>query len=120
MLANAERIQRLCEESYATLYDSDHAVLAGLAQVWKRVGELAAIEPQFAEQLDARESIKSQLEDMAFLLRRYADDIDASPGRLQQVEDRLALTRASEAEVRSDAAGRHRDRGARSRESASC
>jgi DNA repair protein RecN (Recombination protein N) len=28
---------------------------------------------------------------MALLLRRYADDIDASPGRLQQVEDRLAL-----------------------------
>ena len=28
---------------------------------------------------------------MAFLLRRYADEIDASPGRLQQVEDRLAL-----------------------------
>ncbi len=74
-----------------TLYDGDHAVLSGLAQVWKRVGELAAIEPQFAEQLDARESIKSQLEDMALLLRRYADDIDASPERLQQVEDRLAL-----------------------------
>jgi DNA repair protein RecN (Recombination protein N) len=91
VLANAERIQRLCEESYAALYDSDHAVLSGLAHVWKRVAELAAIEPQFAEQLDSRESIKSQLEDMAFLLRRYADEIDASPARLQQVEDRLAL-----------------------------
>jgi DNA repair protein RecN (Recombination protein N) len=91
VLANAERIQRLCEESYAALYDSDHAVLSGLAHVWKRVAELAVIEPQFAEQLDSRDSIKSQLEDMAFLLRRYADEIDASPGRLQQVEDRLAL-----------------------------
>ena len=91
VLANAERIQRLCEESYATLYESDQAVLSGLAHVWKRVAELAAIEPKFADQLDARESIKSQLEDMAFLLRRYADEIDASPGRLQQVEDRLAL-----------------------------
>jgi len=91
VLANAERIQRLCEESYATLYESDQAVLSGLAHVWKRVAELATIEPKFADQLDARETIKSQLEDMAFLLRRYADEIDASPGRLQQVEDRLAL-----------------------------
>ena len=91
VLANAERIQRLCEESYATLYDSDHAVLSGLSHVWKRVGELAALEPKFADQLDARDAIKSQLEDMAFLLRRYADEIDASPARLQQVEDRLAL-----------------------------
>jgi DNA repair protein RecN (Recombination protein N) len=91
VLANAERIRRLCEESYATLYDSDQAVLTGLAQVWKRVAELAAIDPRFADQLDARDGIKSQLEDMAFLLRRYADDIDTSPGRLTQVEDRLAL-----------------------------
>jgi DNA repair protein RecN (Recombination protein N) len=91
VLANAERIQRLCEESYAALYDSDQAVLSGLAQVWKRVGELAAIEPQFADQLESRDAIKSQLEDLAFLLRRYGDEIDASPGRLQQVEDRLAL-----------------------------
>jgi DNA repair protein RecN (Recombination protein N) len=91
ILVNAERIQRLCEESYSTLYDSDHAVLAGLSQVWKRVGELAEIEPKFADQLDSRDAIKSQLEDMAFLLRRYADEIDASPGRLQQVEDRLAV-----------------------------
>jgi DNA repair protein RecN (Recombination protein N) len=91
VLANAERVQRLCEESYAALYDSDHAVLAGLAQVWKRVGELSAIEPQFAAQLESRDAIKYQLEDLAFLLRRYSDEIDASPGRLQQVEDRLAL-----------------------------
>ena len=91
VLANAERVRRLCEESYATLYESDQAVLSGLAQVWKRLAELATIEPKFADQLDTRESIKSQLEDMAFLLRRYADDIDGSPVRLQQVEDRLAL-----------------------------
>ena len=73
VLANAERIQRLCEESYSTLYESDQAVLAGLAHVWKRVGELAALEPQFAAQLEARDTIKSQLEDLAFLLRRYSD-----------------------------------------------
>jgi DNA repair protein RecN (Recombination protein N) len=91
VLASAERVQRLCEESYATLYESDDAVLAGLGGVWKRVGELATIDPQFAVYADARDAIKSQLEDLAFFLRSYADGIDASPGRLQQVEDRLAL-----------------------------
>src|SRR5512138_1374576 len=29
VLANAERLRRLCDESYATLYESDQAVLAG-------------------------------------------------------------------------------------------
>src|SRR6185503_9196240 len=61
VLASAERIQRLCEESYATLYDSDGAVLAGLSSVWKRVGELATIDPQFTPYVDARDSVKSQL-----------------------------------------------------------
>jgi DNA repair protein RecN (Recombination protein N) len=91
VLTSAERIQRLCQESYAVLYDSDDAVLAGLGGVWKRVSELATIEPQFAPYAESRDTIKSQLEDLAFFLRRYADSIDASPARLQQVEDRLAL-----------------------------
>jgi DNA repair protein RecN (Recombination protein N) len=91
VLASAERIQRLCEEGYAALYESDEAVLAGLGGVWKRVTELAAIEPQFAPYVDARDSIKSQLEDLAFFLRSYGGAVDASPARLQQVEDRLAL-----------------------------
>ena len=91
VLASAERIQRLCEESYAALYDSDAAVLSELGGVWKRVGELASIDPQFGPYLDARDSVKSQLEDLAFFLRHYADGVDASPAHLQEVEDRLAL-----------------------------
>jgi DNA repair protein RecN (Recombination protein N) len=73
------------------LYESEESVLAGLGHVWKRVGELAAIEPSFAGHLDQRDAIKAQLEDLAFALRDYAGSIDASPGRLEQVEERLAL-----------------------------
>jgi DNA repair protein RecN (Recombination protein N) len=91
VLGSAERIQRLCEESYSSLYESDAAILSGLGGVWKRVGELAAIDPQFAPYVDARDGIKGQLEDLAFFLRSYSDGVDASPDRLQQVEDRLAL-----------------------------
>jgi DNA repair protein RecN (Recombination protein N) len=91
VLASAERIQRLCEESYSSLYESDAAILSGLGGVWKRVGELATIDPRFAPYVDARDGIKGQLEDLAFFLRSYSDGVDASPERLQQVEDRLAL-----------------------------
>ena len=91
VLASAERVERLCEESYASLYESDDAILAGLGDVWRRVAELAALDPQFQPYLDARDGIKSQLEDLALFLRRYADGIEASPARLQQVEERLAL-----------------------------
>jgi DNA repair protein RecN (Recombination protein N) len=91
VLASAERIQRLCEESYAALYENDGAALATLGGVWKRVAELASIDQQFASYVEARDGIKGQLEDLAFFLRSYADTVDASPARLQQVEDRLAL-----------------------------
>ena len=91
VLASAERVERLCEESYGLLYEHDEAVLAGLGGVWRRVAELAALDPAFQPYLDARDGIKSQLDDLALHLRRYADGIEASPDRLQQVEDRLAL-----------------------------
>jgi DNA repair protein RecN (Recombination protein N) len=91
VLASAERVERLCEESYASLYDRDDAILAALGGVWRRVADLASLDPQFQPYLDAREAIKSQLEELAAFLRRYADGIEASPARLQQVEERLAL-----------------------------
>ena len=91
LLRSADTIQRLCGEGYAELYDNEHAVLTLLGHVWKRVGELAVIDPRFTPHLDARDGIKAQLEDLAFTLRDVAAGIDASPARLQLVEDRLAL-----------------------------
>ena len=91
LLRSADTIQRLCGESYAELYDTEDAALVVLGRVWKRVGELAAIDPRFAPYLDARDGIKAQLEDLAFTLRDFTDSIDASPARLQLVEDRLSL-----------------------------
>ena len=91
VLASAERVQRLCAESYAALYESDGAVLASLGGVWRRVSELAALDRRFEPFLGERDGIKSQLEELAAFLRQYSDAIEASPERLQEVDDRLAL-----------------------------
>jgi DNA repair protein RecN (Recombination protein N) len=91
ILASAERVERLCAESYSSLYENDDAILGALGAVWRRVAELAALEPKFQPYLEARDGIKSQLEDLAGFLRSYADGIEASPARLQQIEERLAL-----------------------------
>src|SRR5205814_4913935 len=91
VLASADRVERLCTDSYAALYESDDAILARLGNVWRRVAELATLDPQFKPYLDARDGIKSQLEDLAGFLRKYMSGIEASPARLQQVEERLAL-----------------------------
>jgi DNA repair protein RecN (Recombination protein N) len=90
VLANADKLQRLCSDAYDALYEGDTAVLPALGVVWKKVGELAALDTRFTPYLDARAAVKSQLEDLSFFLRSYAGAIDASPSRLQEVEDRLA------------------------------
>src|SRR3954471_19668585 len=41
VLASAERVERLCSESYGSLYEQDGAVLSELGSVWRRVAELA-------------------------------------------------------------------------------
>jgi DNA repair protein RecN (Recombination protein N) len=91
VLVNAEKLQRLCSEAYDALYDGDQAALAQLAAVWKRVSELADVDPTFQPHAEARDAIKPQLEELAFALRAYGENIDASPARLQEVEDRLAV-----------------------------
>ena len=91
VLSSADKLQRLCADAYAALYDSDAAALAQLGTVWKRVADLADVDPAFRPHIDARDTIKPQLEELAQMLRAYGEHIDASPARLQQVEDRLAL-----------------------------
>jgi len=91
MLANADKLQRLCADAYESLYEGDHAALPALGTVWKKLADLAALDGRFAPYLDARTALKSQLEDLAFFLRSYSAAIDASPARLQDVEDRLAI-----------------------------
>ena len=91
VLQSAERLERLADEAYALLYDGDQAALGQLGQVWRRVADLAEIEPRFQPYLELRAALKGQLEDLAFFLRDYAGGIEASPARLQQIEERLAL-----------------------------
>ena len=90
VLANADKLTRLSSEAYAGLYEGETAALTSLAGVWKRVADLAEIDPRLSKYLDERDTIKASLEDLAFALRAYSSDIDASPERLQAVEDRLA------------------------------
>ena len=90
ILANADRVHRLAAESYAELYDGDGAALGALDRVWKKIVELANLDPAFAVHLDAKPEISSQLEELAYALRPHASGVDDSPERLQEVEDRLA------------------------------
>ncbi len=91
VLANADRLQRLGQEAYLALYEDEHAALRTLATVWKRLDELAHVDPAAQPYAAQRDVVKAQLDDLAYFLRDYVSGIEASPERLQEIEDRLAL-----------------------------
>jgi DNA repair protein RecN (Recombination protein N) len=90
LLANAEKLRRLCDEAYGRLYDDDSSALSALAAVWKRVAELRELDPRFGPYIEGREAVEAQLGDLATFLREYGARIEGAPERLQDVEDRLA------------------------------
>ena len=89
--ANAGRLAALTAEAYALLYDAEDAVLPQLGQVYRKLEDLGRIDPRFEPFLEARVPVRAQLEDLAFFLRDYAQKLEVTPGRLDEIENRLAL-----------------------------
>lgn len=88
---NAGRRAQLSNEAYALLYDDESAVLAHFGQAYKRIEELAGLDPCFGPYLERRADLRAQLEDLAFFLRDYVDGVELRAGRLDEIEARLAL-----------------------------
>jgi len=89
--ANAGKLATLSGEAYTLLFEDEAAVVSRLGQVYRRIEELGAIDPAFGPHLEARASVRAQLDDLALFLRDYQEGIQVSPGRLDEIESRLAL-----------------------------
>jgi DNA repair protein RecN (Recombination protein N) len=89
--ANAGRLAALSGEAFALLYDDEAAVLGRLGQVYRRVDELAEIDPDFLTYAAGKSEVLAPLEDLALRLRDYQETLEVSPGRLDEIESRLAL-----------------------------
>lgn len=89
--ANAGRLAALAAEAYELLYEDEAAALGRLAQVYKRVEELASIDGRFGEYAAARAGVLAPVEDLSYFLRDYREGLQVTPGRLDEIEARLAL-----------------------------
>jgi DNA repair protein RecN (Recombination protein N) len=89
--ANADRLATLTSEAYALLYEDEEAVAARLRQAYRKLEELAGIDPRFAHYLESRSALVAQVEDLSLALRDYRESISVVPGRLDAIETRLAL-----------------------------
>ncbi len=90
VLANAERILRICGESYSQIYDDERAILSTIGIIGRHLEELTTLDAQFQPQVDQLQTIKFSLEEIAFFLRSYIVNIQVSPEHLAKIEDRLA------------------------------
>jgi DNA repair protein RecN (Recombination protein N) len=89
--ANAGRLASLAEEAYAALHEDEAAVVSRLGMVFRRIDELAAIDPAFVPLAEARSSVLAQVQDLALFLRDYRERLQVTPARLDEIESRLAL-----------------------------
>ncbi len=89
--ANRGRLADLSAEAYAILFEDEAAVLTRLGQAYRRIEDLAGIDPRFQSYLEARQAVGAQLDDLALFLRDYRESLEVSPGRLDEIESRLAL-----------------------------
>ncbi len=91
LLSHGEKLLQNSQEAFAEMYGDDNAILGRLAQVKKRLADVAAIDPSMESLLTALEAASIQIEDVALAMRTYAAKVEADPVRLQAVEDRLEV-----------------------------
>jgi DNA repair protein RecN (Recombination protein N) len=89
ILANAERVATLCDETYKIIYDNEESILTQLSAAQKKLEELALVDEKLGGYKEQVLNARYSLEDVAYVIRNYVESIDVSPNRLREVEERL-------------------------------
>ncbi len=93
LLRHREAIIRALGGAFALLYEGDDAVSDRLAQARHALSEVAQWEATAAAALPELAELEAKVQELARELRGRLDDAgaDSEPGRLDEIEDRLAL-----------------------------
>jgi DNA repair protein RecN (Recombination protein N) len=98
LLARADALARAAAEGFALLYeglgDEQPSALGRLAEVARRVAEIAEVDPAFAAYAARLEDHKAGLEDLAWAMRDFAERVQSEPARLDEVIGRREALRA--------------------------
>lgn len=90
-VANAQRILELSGAIQSSLVEGDGSAFNGLAFAQKNLSELASLMEAAAEWKEQAVSITVQVKDLAETVEHAVRNIEGDPGRLQWLEDRMAL-----------------------------
>jgi DNA repair protein RecN (Recombination protein N) len=90
-LTHAARIEARLAACYDLLYDSAGSAVASLASAQRSLEEVSPYDPRLQPLAEALLGAKASIEDVALAVRDHLGRLDRSPGRLEEVENRLAL-----------------------------
>jgi DNA repair protein RecN (Recombination protein N) len=93
-LANAEKLSNLSEEALASLEEGLRGEISAsdlLGQAVESIEELAEVDASLADLHAEAQGLLEQVSDIARRLRLYRENVEYNPGRLDEVEERLAL-----------------------------
>jgi DNA repair protein RecN (Recombination protein N) len=71
--------------------DDDGGAAGALVRAVVQLESAAGIDPRLAPLLERLQAVRYEAEDLSSELRRYALGLEGAPGRLEEVEERLAL-----------------------------
>lgn len=94
-LLHAERLASSALRAYEALYEMERgegkSALDLVGEARREVEAIAQIDPSMAPLLETLETALAALEETARELRRYQESLEFQPGRLEEIEERLAL-----------------------------
>ena len=91
--ANAQRILELIDGARQALSENDSSAFNGIASAQTALNELSRIYANATEWHEEARSIAIQIQELSNTLSGDEQDIEGDPGRLQWLEDRMALIR---------------------------
>jgi len=92
VLANAEKISLLTQDTYKLLYEGENgkfAILSSLSQVRKDLENLAQYDENMAKVHQILDEAYFQIQDSADEIRSYGESIDYNPQKLDMMQSRL-------------------------------
>jgi DNA repair protein RecN (Recombination protein N) len=91
VLRNLEKVRSAAATAHAALYDDEGSALARLAAVEHALDDLARYDRALESHRESLIAARAALDDLSRALGDYIAGLEVEPGRLDEVEDRLAL-----------------------------
>lgn len=91
VLRNLEKVRSAAAAAHAALYEDEGSALARLATVEHALDDLGRFDRTLEPYREPLSAAQAALDDLSRALRDYIAGLEAEPGRLDEVEERLAL-----------------------------